>query len=127
MASWNSPVRRRQSASRRARFRSEGWARWSGFELGGRFGDLKGLVVGQPQVEAESRSDVAGGHLQGSLILIDGILVAAEFGQDGAQIGTRLHAVGLGGNAGLVGADGTLKITCLMQLNCTIQRTLGVQ
>ena len=33
-----------------------------GFELGGRFGDLKGLVVGQRQVEAEPRSHVGEGR-----------------------------------------------------------------
>ena len=98
-----------------------------GFEFGGRFGDLKGLVVGQRQVEAKPGRHVAGRYLQGSLILIDGVLVAAEFGQDGAQIGARLHPVGLGGDAGLVRANGTRKIARLMQLDCTIQGTLGVQ
>ena len=31
-----------------------------GFEFGGRFGDLKGLVVGQREVEAKARSHVGG-------------------------------------------------------------------
>jgi hypothetical protein len=98
-----------------------------GLELGSRFGDLKRLVIGQSQVEAESERDVAWSYLQGGLILIDGVLVAPEFGQDGTQIGAGFYPVGLGVDAGLVGADGTLKIARLMQLDCTIQGTLGVR
>ncbi len=64
MAFWNSPVRSRQSASSSARFRSDGWARWRALELGGRFGDLKGFVVGQRQIERRRGATSGGATLK---------------------------------------------------------------
>jgi hypothetical protein len=68
-----------------------------------------------------------GAILQGGLILIDRVLVAPEFGQDGTQIGAGFYHVGSAYDAGLVGADGTLKIARLMQLIARVQGTLGVR
>ena len=96
-----------------------------GFEFGGCFGDLERLVVGQREVEAKAGGDIGGGYLQGRLILIDGILIAPQFDQHGAQVGARLDAVGLGGNAGPVFAHGACKIPSLMQLNGMIEGTSG--
>ena len=96
------------------------------FELGGGFGNLKGLVIGQAEIEAESAAPRSGGRtLQRRLVLIDRILVAAEFGQDGAQVGPRLDAVRLGRDAGLVFSNGARKISRLMQLDGAIQGHTG--
>ena len=96
-----------------------------GFEFGGGFGNLKGLVVGQREVEAKAGGHIGGGDLEGRLILIDGVLIAPQFDEHGAQVGARLDAVGLGGDAGPIFAHGARKIPGLMQLNGMIQGTPG--
>ena len=96
-------------------------------ELGCCFGDLKRLVVGQRQIELEPRRHVGGRDVQGSPVLIDSLLVAAELGQDSTQVGTRLDPFRVGCDAGPVFANGSREISRLMQLNRTIEGALGVQ
>ena len=95
------------------------------FQFGGRLGDLERLVVGQRQVEAEPGRDVRRRDLQGRLILVDRFLVAAQFGQHGAQVGACFHPVGVGGDAGLVFANRARQIPRLVQLDGPIQGTSG--
>ena len=60
-----------------------------------------------------------------AVVFRDGLVVVARAGQRGAQIRTRLHGIGLGGEVFAIRADRAIQIACLLQGNGMLEKRFG--
>ena len=85
--------------------------------------DVLGLVVGERQVVADA--PVAGRHCEGAPVRLDGLLVAAEGGECGPEVGSGLDAR-REGEALAVGGHGSFEVAGLVEGDGAGERAAGV-
>ena len=94
------------------------------FKAGGSLGGTAGLVIGQPQIQQQGW--IVGALREGAIIFRNGFVVAAGAGQRGAQVGTRLQRIRLGGQIFAVGPDGAVEVARLMQSDGVLEERIGL-